>query len=224
MIPYRQTQKKKEKTEDDEQQQETSEKTNPNEAKKHGRGSTYRIKTKVLWIRQKHEVVVCADLRCGRRFVEKSGALVPSRTQWWGRKSCARKQHTPADEPWRRPTSLSLSLSLSPSLCFSFTLSFHLSKAHVPDVSTSRVFAAEIHSEVGKEATAKSVFWAVSKGGIISFLHGRLRFGRHYMIVRFDEEITRNSHVSGWGGSRKSKHLGRGRWKISGGIDRTVYN
>ncbi len=115
-------------------------------------------------------------------------------------------------------------LSLSPSLCFSFTLSFHLSKAHVPDVSTSRVFAAEIHSEVGKEATAKSVFWAVSKGGIISFLHGRLRFGRHYMIVRFDEEITRNSHVSGWGGSRKSKHLGRGRWKISGGIDRTVYN
>lgn len=51
-----------------------------------------------------------------------------------------------------------LSLSLSPSLCFSFTLSFHLSKAHVPDVSTSRVFAAEIHSEVGKEATAKSVF------------------------------------------------------------------
>jgi hypothetical protein len=49
-------------------------------------------------------------------------------------------------------------LSLSPSLCFSFTLSFHLSKAHVPDVSTSRVFAAEIHSEVGKEATAKSVF------------------------------------------------------------------
>jgi hypothetical protein len=54
--------------------------------------------------------------------------------------------------------SLSLSVSLSPSLCFSFTLSFHLSKVHVPDVSTSRVFAAEIHSEVGKEATAKSVF------------------------------------------------------------------
>jgi hypothetical protein len=54
--------------------------------------------------------------------------------------------------------SLSLSLSLSPSLCFPFTLSFHLSKAHVPDVSTSRIFAAEIHSEVGKEATAKSVF------------------------------------------------------------------
>jgi hypothetical protein len=164
-----------------------------------GKGSTYRIKTKVLWIRLIHEVFECADLRCGRRFVEKSCALVPSRTHWWGRKSCARKQHSTADKPWRRPTSLSLSLSLSlsPSLCFSFTLSFHLSKAHVPDVSTSRVFAAEIHSEVGKEATAKSVFWAGSKGGIISFLHGRLRFGRHYMIVRFDEEITRNSHVSG---------------------------
>lgn len=64
----------------------------------------------------------CADLRCGRRFVEKSGALVPSRTQWWGRKSCARKQHRTADEPWRRPTSLSLSLSRQASV---FLLHFH---------------------------------------------------------------------------------------------------
>jgi hypothetical protein len=65
----------------------------------------------------------------------------------------------------------------------------------------------------------------VQRGVLFLFLHGRLRFGRHYMIVRFDEEITTNSHVSGWGGgSRKSKHLGRGRWKISGRMDRTVYN
>ncbi len=65
-------------------------------------------------------------------------------------------------------------------------------------MSTSRVFAAEIQSEVGKEAEQRRAsFELAPKGGIISFLHGRLRFGRHYMIVRFDEEITRNSHVSG---------------------------
>jgi len=106
--------RKKEKTEDDEQQQEASEKISPNMRQRNtGKGSTYRIKTKVLWIRLIHEVFECADLRCGRRFVEKSCALVPSRTHWWGRKSCARKQHSTADKPWRRPTSLSLSLSLS---------------------------------------------------------------------------------------------------------------
>jgi hypothetical protein len=41
--------RKKEKTEDDEQQQEAPEKTNPNMRQRNtGKGSTYRIRTKVL--------------------------------------------------------------------------------------------------------------------------------------------------------------------------------
>ncbi len=149
---------------------------------------------------------ICREIWCSRSV---TNAVV--------RKKVLREKTTPYGRRAMKTTDFSLSLSLSPSLCFSFTLSFHLSKAHVPDVSTSRVFAAEIQSEVGKEAEQRRAsFELAPKGGIISFLHGRLRFGRHYMIVRFDEEITRNSHVSGWGRSRKSKHLGRGRWKISG--------
>ncbi len=134
--------RKKEKTEDDEQQQEAPEKTNPNMRQRNtGKGSTYRIRTKVLWIRLIHEVFECADLRCGRRFVEKSGALAPSRTHWWGRKSCARKQHSMANEPWRRPTSLSLSVSLCLSLAkplfffYTFISSFQSPRSRCVHVS-----------------------------------------------------------------------------------------
>lgn len=223
MIPYRQTQKKRENRGRRAAAGNFRENKSQYEAKKHGKGSTYRIKTKVLWIRQKHEVVVCADLRCGRRFVEKSGALVPSRTQWWGRKSCARKQHTPADEPLRRPTSLSLSLSRQASV-FLLHCHFIFPKPTFQMCPRLAFLRLKFTPRWEKRPQRRASFELGPKGGIISFLHGRLRFGRHYMIVRFDEEITRNSHVSGWGGSRKSKHLGRGRWKISGGMDRTVYN
>jgi hypothetical protein len=179
--------REKEKTEDDEQQQETSDKTNPN--------TRQRNTGKARHTASRRKSCECADLRCGRWFVEKSGALVPSQTQWWGRKSCARKQHSTADEPWRRPTSLSLSLAKPLFSFYTLISSFQSPRSRCVHVSRFCGWNSFRGRKRG-HSEERLLSW-VQRGVLFLFLHGRLRFGRHYMIVRFDEEITTNSHVSG---------------------------